>query len=82
MIMLFLMMQQDKFLVVNIVFIMKGLLKKTPMEYVQQMTHHELFIKNSSKNIFLINLFKATLWPIINILKSLIKWPVIIYFFI
>lgn len=54
MIMLFLMMQPDKFLVVNIVFIMKGLLKKTPMEYVQQMTHHELFIKNSSKNIFLI----------------------------
>lgn len=52
--MLFLMMQPDKFLVVNIVFIMKGLLKKTPMEYVQQMTHHELFIKNSSKNIFLI----------------------------
>ena len=52
MIMLFLTMQQDKFLVVNIVFIIMGLLKKTPMEYVQQMTHHELFMKNSSKNIF------------------------------
>ena len=50
MIMLFLTMQQDKFLVVNIVFIIMGLLKKTPMEYVQQMTHHELFMKNSSKN--------------------------------
>ena len=41
--MLFIMMQQDKFLVVNIVFIMKGLLKKTPMECVQQMTHHETY---------------------------------------
>ena len=52
MIMLFLTMQQDKFLVVNIVFIITVLLLETPMEYVQQMTHHELFMKNSSKNIF------------------------------
>ena len=50
--MLFLTMQQDKFLVVNIVFIITVLLLETPMEYVQQMTHHELFMKNSSKNIF------------------------------
>lgn len=41
--MLLLITKQDKFLVVNIVFIMKGLLKKTPMEYVQQTTHHETY---------------------------------------
>ena len=41
--MLFLTMQQDKFLVVKIVFIMKGLLKKTPMEYVQTIIQFETF---------------------------------------
>lgn len=42
--MVFLMMQQDKFLVVNIVFIMKELLKKILMEYVQQMKLFEKII--------------------------------------
>ena len=41
--MLLLIIKQDKFLVVNIVFIIKGLLKKTPMEYVKQTTHHEIY---------------------------------------
>ena len=39
--MLLLIIKRDKFLVVNIVFIMKELLKKTPMEYVQQTTQYE-----------------------------------------
>ena len=43
--MVFLMMQQDKFLVVNIVFIIKELLKKILMEYVQQMKPFEKIIK-------------------------------------
>ena len=41
--MLLLIMKPDKFLVVNIVFIIMGLLKKTSMEYVQQTTHYETY---------------------------------------
>lgn len=50
--MLLLIIKQDKFLVVNIVFITKGLLKKTPMECVQQITHHETFYEKILLKIF------------------------------